>query len=58
MVLVSVLVLVDVWWVHFLNRQYIKAVYGVSVLVLVDVWWVRLQQWGLEIAPTLSRSLF
>jgi len=38
---VSVLVLVDVWWVQNLGLLSYKQRLGVSVLVLVDVWWVQ-----------------
>ena len=55
---VSVLVLVDVWWVQGLSPAETEKVYSVSVLVLVDVWWVQLNFFGEDLRNTRSRSLF
>ncbi len=38
---VSILVLLDVWWVHTPLRALLARVTLVSILVLLDVWWVR-----------------
>jgi len=39
---VSVLVLVDVWWVQKIEKALEREHTLVSVLVLVDVWWVQI----------------